>query len=511
MESKTSKILCILLIFSFISCSALIINPVKATVPLDINGVDDVFNGGAPLPYTSYYDWSTAMDNYIATLKANGGTNLNYLMVSNDAAISYLGGFYTLASNGGSGKMDPSYYGGINIGHTVDSLLHDLGVKLHAQGMTLTIQAMTLSGSTQTTALEGNTGNKDSWIAGLVRIVNDVNPDYVDVLSEPENSWSATELIAFYVQAATAIKAADSSVIIGVSSNPWWYSDSTHNANYFLDQACSGSTGKWINLPSDTIFITHSGYYMYNNVYTVGSDPSWWNEYITGSYAGAKSDMIAIQLTPCGIQDALNRGIYVLIENVGTNENPYSGELSNQADKIQFLTDISSWAKQNGIGWTTSGAGMDLTGEPDSWVFASTTTLNAFGYALLTVPLIINASPTPTPSPSPTPTASPIPNTQDSSLVSSPDTTIFWFGAFIVFLIASAVIAIAFFPIFGIFAGILGLIGTWWFYQAGTIIINSVTDPSTNITTTAYMPLGWLILVPIVLCVFNFMTPAIKR
>ena len=120
-------------------------------------------------------------------------------------------------------------------------------------------------------------------------------------------------------------------------------------------------------------------------------------------------------------------------------------------------------------------------------------------------------STTPSPSPSPTPTVSPIPNTQESSLVSSPDTTIFWFGAFIVFLIASAVIAIAFFPIFGIFAGILGLIGTWWFYQAGTIIINSVTDPSTNITTTAYMPLGWLILVPIVLCVFNFMMPAIKR
>lgn len=87
-------------------------------------------------------------------------------------------------------------------------------------------------------------------------------------------------------------------------------------------------------------------------------------------------------------------------------------------------------------------------------------------------------------------------------LITNPQTTIFWFGAFIAFLIASAVIGFAFFPWYSPFAGAIGLIGTWWFYSSGVLIINAAGD---------WMATGWLILIPILIVILNFMMPAIKR
>lgn len=120
---------------------------------------------------------------------------------------------------------------------------------------------------------------------------------------------------------------------------------------------------------------------------------------------------------------------------------------------------------------------------------------------------IVVVSPTPTP----TATATPIVYTQELSVVENPSTTLFYFLAFIAFLIASAVIAFAFFPIYGVFAGILGFIGVWFFYSSGYIIISVVTDPVTHIITTSIMPLGWIIMAPVVMCILNLLMPAIRK
>lgn len=109
-----------------------------------------------------------------------------------------------------------------------------------------------------------------------------------------------------------------------------------------------------------------------------------------------------------------------------------------------------------------------------------------------------------------TPTATPSATTI-IQVQQAPTTTLFWFMVLIVFLIATAVIAYAFFPILGLFMGVIGFIGVAFFASTGVLVISQYTDPASNVTSITLMPLGLYILAPIVLCILNMLIPLIKK
>lgn len=112
---------------------------------------------------------------------------------------------------------------------------------------------------------------------------------------------------------------------------------------------------------------------------------------------------------------------------------------------------------------------------------------------------------TTSPGTSPTPTPIPAPIAQSlTNEVSGPTSTLATFLIFNAVLFALAMIAYFISAKLGIFFGIIGLVGVVFFMNAGELIISSSTNPTTLLTTTDQMPIGWLLVVPIVLCMLNF-------
>lgn len=127
---------------------------------------------------------------------------------------------------------------------------------------------------------------------------------------------------------------------------------------------------------------------------------------------------------------------------------------------------------------------------------------------------LVTIEPTPTPAPtaSPTPSVSPTPApTTALNYVTSPVSSLFLFAVFNVALMAGAVISFLVFRFLGLAFGIVGVIGCAYFSASGLLIVNQWTDLNTNVTYYDLMPLGWLLMAPIALSIFNIMIPLIKK
>lgn len=403
-----------------------------------IIGDSDFFNGFAPAPYTSYEAWSAAMDSYIATMKANKGNNKDVLVYTDDTQVSpSTGGFYV-----GNGFMSPTFDSGHNIpGYTFKSLLAALSTKLHAQSMTLTLQCGCWNNynnpewfpATNTQDfIHLNPEVQQAYIADLCRMALDVNPDIILVMQEPQTDYAITLTTTYYTflqSACSQIKAANPNVKCAVMANPWWFNDPTHCPDTFLDNMCEGSTGKWINLPADTLFYSHAGMYQYTNTESPPEYPDWAISYYNRDWVTAKAQLIAAYAKPkyawgsLGLINALARGIPAVIENIGCDarlRTTYNGGNDDSRDKLHFLNDISQWCAQNGVGWNTSG--INLGGgwsAPSSWVFSSPTSLNAFGKAMYSNVQTISTPTTSPPSSLPPIIPPPILNNTPISLGSS--------------------------------------------------------------------------------------------
>jgi len=371
-----------------------------------IIGDSDFFNGFAPSPYTTFDAWSAAMDEYIATMKANKGNNKDVLVYADDLEFSHSnGGFYT-----GQGYMSPTFTSGHNIpGYTWKSLLAALSAKLHAQGMTLSLQCGPANNYDANHGPNGiwgqytcvqdfihsNVDVQQAYITDLCRMTVDVNPDVILIIQEPQTTYAislTTTYYAFLQSACAQIKAANPNVKCAVMANPWWFDDPEHNPDVFLDNMCAGDTGKWINLPADTMFYSHAGMYQYQNTESPPTYPDWAISYYLRDWVNAKAQLIAAYAKAkyawgsLGIINALARDIPVVIENIGCDEHlrsTYNGGNDDNKDKLQFLKDLGEWCAQNGVGWNTSGIPLaGGWGTPSSWVFSTPSSLNAFGKAI---------------------------------------------------------------------------------------------------------------------------------
>lgn len=383
----------------------------------NIIGDSDFFNGFAPSPYTTYAAWSTAMDEYIATMKANKGNNKDVLVYADDLEFSHSnGGFYT-----GQGFMSPTFTSGHNIpGYTWNALLAALSAKLHAQGMTLSLQCGPANNYDENHGpngiwgqytcvqdfLHANIDVQQAYITDLCRMAVDVNPDVILIIQEPQTTYAislTTTYYAFLQNACRQIKAANPNVKCAVMANPWWFDDPTHCPDTFLDNMCEGSTGKWKNLPADTMFYSHCGMYQYQNTETEPPYPDWAISYYRRDWDTAKAQLIEAYAKEkyawgsLGIINARARGIPAVIENIGCDEHlraTYNGGNDDSQDKLQFLKDIGEWCAQNGVGWNTSGIGLaGGWSEPSSWVFSTPSSLNAFGKAIYSTVQAASASP----------------------------------------------------------------------------------------------------------------------
>jgi hypothetical protein len=287
--------------------------------------------------YGSYSAWSSAMDSYIATLKASGGNSIDVLIDAGLPSGSNAG--FSSSAAWASDQAVPGY--------TYWQLLIALSSKLHAQGMYLGIQP-TYSSTSGFVSLITSSALTSSYSSQYATIVTTIHPDLANIYSEPEDSADNNPVsssfmasyVSFCVSVANALKSADSNVTLGVMGLPWW-----DGRSLFPDGNSYFTTAKGIFnvLPAGTMFITHINYG--SGAQSAGG---YWTEYYDGDLSQAKTDYYAAMQTYYGVQDCNANGIQILFEAAG-------GYQSNP-NILPFLTDTCSFAKANHIGWITSGS-----------------------------------------------------------------------------------------------------------------------------------------------------------
>ena len=343
------------------------------TLPV-LFGSDDVFatwtsNNGQ---YSSYSAWSSAMDNYISTLKANHGNAVDVLIDAGEPNGNNAG--FSSSALWASSTAAPGY--------TYWELLIDFSAKLHSQGMYLGIQP-TYSTTADFVNLISSSALTSSYCSQYATIVSAIHPDLCNIYSEPEDladnnpvspSFMST-YVSFCSTVANALVSANPSIKLGVMGCPWWDGRSLFpdGNNYF-----ASGTSMFSHLPAGTIFLTHINYGV-----GAGSGGGYWTEYYNGNLAQAKTDFYTALLSYYGVQDCTSNGVSVMFEA--------AGGLQSNPNINQFLTDTCTFCKTYNIGWFTSGTiSSYVNNVVYPWAFytsgnPSSKTLNSYGQLMFSL------------------------------------------------------------------------------------------------------------------------------
>jgi hypothetical protein len=302
------------------------------------------------------------MDNYISTLKANGGNSIDILIDAGAPSGSDAG--FSSSALWASTVIVP--------GHTYWQLLVALSSKLHAQGMFMLWQP-TYSNVAGFVSLLSSPTLTSSYCSQYATIVRTINPDVCNIFSEPGNannddpvsfSYMST-YVSFCVSVANALVSANSNVKLGVMGCPWWDGNSVFyggNSYFTAGQSIFDS------LPLGTMFLTHVEYDQSGNT----NNFSPWIDYWNGNLAKAKTSAYSILLEQYGVQNCENKGIPVLFEALGT--------LQGNPNALQWLEDATGFCNIYSVSWMTSGS---IPGNPCTpWAWSSPTSLNSYGQTM---------------------------------------------------------------------------------------------------------------------------------